>query len=289
MNRSPFASSARLLAILIASALPIAVLDAQSPAPATPGAQAPAATSKADAAWLAKTSKLYYSSTKAGLTGFDCSVHPDWRTLVMSTSKGVVVADDDPRITLLQGVRINIHARMKGGSTVDWEAESTPEKPLDGSSSAMLDSVHHSVVQTLEGFLQFWSPFMEVAVVPDTPEGLDITHTPTVHTIHARQGGTELTEIFTSDLVLEQFNVNMSGTAIRFSPVYKPTPQGLLVRAFEAHIQPAGTLPEKAQTMKVSVEYQSLNGLTIPGQLNMEIVGTGTFNFAFDGCTTNPK
>ena len=49
-------------------------------------------------------------------------------------------------------------------------------------------------------------------MVPDSAEGLEITHTPTVHTIHAKQGDTELTEVFSSDLVLEQFNVNMNGT-----------------------------------------------------------------------------
>jgi hypothetical protein len=41
--------------------------------------------------------------------------------------------------------------------------------------------------------------------------------------------------------------------------------------------------------MKVGIEYQSVNGLTIPAKLNMAVVGTGLFNFAFDGCTTNPK
>jgi hypothetical protein len=286
MNRSPFASAARALAILIALSMPAAMWT-QDAAQAHPKTSAAAPDS--DAEWLVKTSKLYYSSSKAGLTGFDCSVHPDWRTLVMSTSKGEVVADDDPRITLLQGVRIGLHARMNGGSTVEWEAESAPDKPLDENSTAMLNKIHQTLEQTLQGFMQFWSPFMEVAIVPNTTEGLEITHTPTAHTIHAKQGETELTEVFANDLVLEQFNVNLNGVSIKFSPAYKPTPQGLLVHGFEAHILPAGATPEKTQVMKVGVEYQSLNGQTIPGQLNMEIVGAGTFNFAFDGCTVNPK
>lgn len=288
MNRSLFASPACLLAVVLALGLPWTGVKAQVSAPAAQKPQA-AATASSDADWLARTSKLYYSSLRAGLTGFDCSVHPDWRTLLISTSKGEVVADDDPRITLLQSVRIALHARMKGGSTIDWEAESTPDKPLDENSAAMLDAVHRSVEQTLEGFLQFWSPFMEVSVVPESPEGVEITHTPTVHTIHAKQGGTELTEIFSNDLVLQQFNVNMSGISIRFSPDYTPTPQGLLVHAFKARILPPGATAAQEQTMKAAVEYQSLNGLTIPAQLNMDIAGAGTFNFTFDGCTTNPK
>lgn len=288
MNRLPLASSAFLLAILVAMGWPATGIKAQTPAPAQ-SAAASNADPNADSDWLAKTSRLYYSSARAGLTGFDCAVHPDWRTLVTSTNKGEVVADDDPRVAMLKTVKVGVHARMNGGSTVDWVAESTPDRPLDDSSTAMLDSVHQSVEQTIEGFLQFWSPFMQVAVVPETPTGLEITHTPTAHTIHAKQRDTELTEVFSNDLVLQQFNVSLSGTEIKFVPAYKPTPQGLIVRAFEAHILPAGAPPEKAQVMKVNVDYQSLNGLTIPGQLSMEIVGSGTFNFTFDGCTTNPK
>ena len=239
--------------------------------------------------WLANTSKLYYSSAIAGLTGFDCAVHPDWHRLFVSAGKGEAVPEDDPRIALLKTVTITLHARMKGGSTIEWVAAASPDKPLDQDSAAMLDGLHQSVEQTLEGFLQFWTPFMEDSVVPDSADGLEITHTPTVHTIHAKQGSTELTEIFSNSLVLEQFNVNLSGTSIKFSPAYTPTPQGLLVNGFVAHILPVGATPEQAQEMKVNIEYQTIHGLTIPGRLNMEVVGTGIFNFAFDGCTTNPK
>ncbi len=125
-------------------------------------------------------------------------------------------------------------------------------------------------------------------MVPNSSEGLEITHTSTAHTIHAKQSGTELTEIFSNARVLQQFNVDMNGTSIKFSPTYKPTDKGLLVNAFEAHILPAGTPPEKAQVMKVGIDYQPVGSLIIPSKLNMDVVGTGTFNFTFDGCTTNP-
>ena len=66
-------------------------------APAASAAAQPAKPSS-DNAWLAKTAKLYYSSAKAGLTGFDCAIHPDWRALFASASKGEAVPEDDPRI-----------------------------------------------------------------------------------------------------------------------------------------------------------------------------------------------
>jgi hypothetical protein len=294
MNQNLLPPAARLFATLVALGLAVSVVRAQAP-PASAQPQAPAApaaqpsTPNPDNEWLAKTSKLYYSSAKAGLTGFDCTIHPDWHTLFVSANNGATIADDDPRMALLKTVKIGLHAHMTGGSTIDWVENTNPDKPLDDDSTALLAGMHRTVEQTLEGFLQFWTPFMEVAVVPDSVEGLEITHTPTVHTIHAKQGETELTEIFSSDLVLEQFNVNMNGMSIKFLPTYKPSPQGLLVHAFEAHIVAPEMSPAQEQVMKVGIEYQNVGGLAIPGQLNMEIVGTGKFDFGFDSCTINPK
>ncbi|MGC1464086.1 MAG: hypothetical protein WA802_17935 [Terracidiphilus sp.] len=290
---------ARLLILIAGICMATAATRAQDPAAGQTGStaanQPPAGTAaepakpNPDSEWLAKTAKLYYSSAKAGLTGFDCAIHPDWHTLFVSANMGKDMPEDDPRIALLNSVKITMHARMRGISTIDWVADSNPDKPTDQSSADLLDSMHKAVEERLEGFLQFWGPFMEASVVPDSDEGLEITHTPTVHTIRAKQGGTELREIFSSELVLEEFDVNLSGTSIKFTPLYEPTPQGLLVNAFEARILPAGTPSAQEQVMKVGIEYQPVGGFTIPGKLKMDLAGAGIFKFAFDGCTTNPK
>jgi hypothetical protein len=295
MNLRPLLSPARLLTAVVTIFLAATLARAQNPGQAPSQAAPPAAAAppntapNPDSEWLAKTGKIYYSSARAGLTGFDCAVHPDWRALFASANKGAEVPDDDARLAQLKAVKVTIHARMKGGSTIDWVEETNADKPLDQSSTDLLNGMHQSVQQTLEGFLQFWTPFMEGSVVPATPQGIEITHTATSHKIHAKQGETELTEIFNADLVLEQFNVVLSGTSIKFEPSYKPTPQGLLVSAFVAHILVAGAAGGQEQEMRVGIDYQEVNGLTIPSELNMDVVGTGKFDFKFDGCSTNPS
>ena len=236
-------------------------------------------------AWLEKTAGIYFSSRKEGLAGFDCEVHPDWHALFVSANHGKEISEGNPSLEALQKVKVRMHARMLGGSTIEWVADTDPSASDNDPTSTMLENMHMTVQQMLEGFLQFWSPFMEVTVVPSKTNGLEITHTPTAHTIHAKQGATELTETFNSNLVLEHFDVMLSGTSIEFAPTFEPTPQGMLVKAFEADIHPAGATPEQTQKMLVHIEYQKVNNLTIPGQLNMEIAGTGNFNFGFDGCT----
>ena len=40
--------------------------------------------------------------------------------------------------------------------------------------------------------------------------------------------------------------------------------------------------------MHVGIDYQTMDGFYIPSRLNMEVVGTGIFNFTMDGCKVNP-
>lgn len=261
----------------------------QSAAPAGQATQSgtAAADSSADDAWLKKTGGLYYSSTRAGLSGFDCAVHPDWRALFMTSSPGAEVSDDDAHVMLLKSVKINLHAHMQGGSTLDWNPQPDPDKPLDEASNQMLARMHEATEQTIEGFLQFWTPFIDGSAVPNSSEGLTITHTGALHTIHAEQGDMAMTEIFSNDLLLEHFDVDMKSVSIKFQPAYEPTGQGLLVKSFQAHVQPAGGTPDQAQDMHVDIEYQTLDGFPIPSRLNMDVANSGTFNFVFDGCTVS--
>jgi hypothetical protein len=295
MSKSPFAPLVRLSAALLAACLVSAAAGAQASKPPAPSAKAaapaaPSAVDKANNEMLARAATLYYSTTKAGLNGFDCDVRPDWHALFISANPGTPVAADDSRIVLLNSVTITMHARLKGGSSIVWVNAAQPaDKPLDDDSTKMLDSMHQATEQTLQGFLQFWTPFMDGSVVPANSDGLEIAPTDKGgYKIHTESAGTTLTEIFSSSLLLEQFNVGLNGTTINFSPSYKSTDKGLLVSSFLAHIIPPGAKPEQGQEMHVGLEYQTIDGFPIPAKLNMEVVGTGVFNFSLAGCRTNP-
>lgn len=241
---------------------------------------------KANDELLARTARLYYSTRDAGLDGFDCDVHPDWRTLFSSANGGAAIAEDDARLGTLKPVRITVHAHMVGGSTMDWVQAPAPDKPLDADTANMLDQMHRATEQTLQGFLQFWTPFVDGSVVPASSEGLKITRTATDWTIHGEQNGTEVTEIFSNEMVLQHFNVVTSGVSIKFAPSYQPTEKGLLVSRFDAHIEAVGQASAPAQEMHVEVLYATVDGVPIPSKLNIEVVGTGVFNLAMDGCHT---
>lgn len=272
VNRSPLALPARLLAgLLFINLLGIS-----------------AHGQDANSELLAKAGKLYYSSAKNGLTGFDCTLHRDWQALFMAVDKTQTVAEDDPRIVALNTVKIILHARLKGGSTIDWIRVAAQGKPLDKESVTLLENQHKDTEQALLGVLQLWIPFIDGSIVPESPEGAEIKNTADGHTFYAEQGGNKLTEVFDNDLVLRHFDVEMNGTSVKLVPVFEPTDKGLLVNRFDVTTLPAGTAPDKAQEMHVGVEYQTIRGFPIPQQLNIKLGETGVFNFTLDGCRVNP-
>ena len=259
----------------------------------TPSAKpsaAPAAQADPNAAFLTMASSLYYSTTKQGLTGFDCAVHPDWVNIfkTVEKAKGSAPEEDNKPVALLNSVKMTIHARLTGpGSGLDW-APPAPATPPDQTSVDLLNTMHNGMGQMLNGFLQFWTPFVNGSVIPDSTAGIEITKTETGHTIHAVDGTTTLTETLDAGNVLKKFYVETGGAKITFDPTYKPTPNGLLVSSFAALIQPPGGTAAQEQKMTVRVEYQTAKDFLIPHTLSIDVVGSGTFDFTFDSCTVNP-
>jgi len=292
MHKLPFAFSARLLVALLTVCMAAAGAAQSPPASTTQPSTAPASQNPAkpnpNGEFLAKAGKLYYSTSKTGLNGFDCAVHPDWRALLLSAAHGSAVAADDPRIVLLKTVHIKLHARLKGGSALDWNPPSTSETPLDHDSIDLLDHVHQGIDKAMQGFMQFWTPFVNGSIVPSSSDGLEIVETVKGHTIHADANGLSLTEEFDSSMILKHFDVVAGGMTVHIAPAYLHTEQGLLVSGFLAYIQPPGVLVDQATEMHVEVEYQTVTGSLIPARINIDMPSGATLNSVLDDCTVNP-
>jgi hypothetical protein len=238
--------------------------------------------SNANNEWLAQAAKLYYSSSKAGFKGFDCALNPNWQALYSSKSGGSASAADTSAVALLNSVKTALHARMDSSSIVDWNP---PAQQFDTTQTALLNQMHDALNQIVQGFMQFWTPFIESQVVPDSSDGLDMAATADGGMkIHVATQQVEVTEVFDSGRILRQYGVIMSGTKIDVTPTYSPSDHGLLISHFYATIQPQ-TDPQKVQDMNVDITYQWLEGFPIPATLNMNVTGVAGLNVAFENCT----
>jgi hypothetical protein len=240
---------------------------------------------------LAKATALYDSTAKSGLRGFDCQVHPDWKLIMASSRKGAAGADDEPRLALVSTARLTLHARMAGGSTLDWQAPGGGGRPLNDSDRDLLERAHRGIENTLLGVLKLWMPLVDGSVAEGLgEEGMTITPTGAGDTVRSPAGSKEkwLTEEFDRDLLLVRYVAVDAGATVDIVPHFQPGPSGLQLADFTAHIKPASGGPASTQEMHVEVEYQAASGEQIPAAVNIDVPDVVTMNFKLDGCVVNP-
>lgn len=278
MDRRRFALPAGVFCALFAAAI-LTPAHAQTPAEISPEAAD-------NDAFLARATNLYYSSAKAGLVSFDCVLHPDWRALYASNNGGTVSADKQPSLDALNLVAISLHGRMAGGSTMEW---STPQQ-LDSDRTKLLSDMHAATSQIIQGFMQFWTPFVDGTVVPDNSEGLEMAATQDGgKRIHLVQKDVDMVEVYDAGFILREYDVITGDVKIELAPTFSPSAHGLLITQFHAMIH-QGTAPQQTtQEMNVEVAYQDIEGIPLPSRLDMDVTGVAAFHFVLDGCTVSKQ
>jgi hypothetical protein len=280
----------------ITAAVLLALLCAAGRAQNPPAQHAPvqaAGAAPLNDALLAKATALYDSTAKSGLHGFDCALHPDWNKVMSSARKGAAVADDDPKLVLMRQVKITLHARLSGNSTLDWQRPEHLQKPLDASETAMLEEAHRGLEQSLLGTLKLWTPLIDGSVAESLGEDdVDLTQTSEGYTLRSRDKQHALTEVFDSDLLLKHFITVDAGSTVDIEPAFQPPAQpsgrGLALSGFVAHLQPAGVPGQGQQDMRVGIEYQTVSAMQIPARVTIDLPNVVEMDFSLDGCTVNP-
>lgn len=281
-----FVPPVRIAAVLLA--LYSMKAGAQNPPTVPSAAPQPAAVASLNDTLLAKATARYASTAKSGLHSFDCSVHPDWETIETSSRKGAPMAGGDSEIALLNKVKITLHARLDGDSTVDWAV--LAGKPVDAAASAMLDRAHRGIEQTLTGALKLWVPLINGSVAESLgAEDGYVAQTENGYSVRSRDKRHSLREEFDRNLLLTRYVIADSGSVVDIAPTFRQTNLGLLLSGFTALVHPADSTTEKAQEMRIAVEYQVVSGAQIPARLAVEVPNVVTMDFALDGCTVNVK
>lgn len=265
------------------------------PAETPPVTSAPIAASTKDAL-MARAELLYDSAEKSGLHAFGCQVHPDWNLIMTSSRKDAPLPADDPRLPLLNQVRITLHARLNGSSTLNWQP---PAGPLDPSAEATLGTAHRGIEQTLLGVLKLWAPLVNGSIPESFGEdNFALAQSENGYTLRSEDKQHSVTEQFDRNLLLTQYVSIESGSTIRIAPNFERTRQGLLLSSFIARIHAAGARPQSAsavtdQETQVALEYAPATQPTgriqpIPVRLAIEIPHLVTMSFALDSCSQEP-
>ncbi len=236
---------------------------------------------------------LYYSTAKTGLNSFDCSVHLRFEKLRNGANQIVTFSEDDARVAVLKRIKITLHVRLTGRSTVDWDQSSAESSPLDKVSVAILDAAHKYTEPAMDGFLKTWVPMVNGSF--NNPS-VGWTFIPKKQgkgfRLYYQEDNKSVLEDFDGSAVLQQYDAELPGIRVKVFPTFKPTDKGLLVNHLVSHLMlgaggPPGVKPDDIET-HTSIDYQTIDGFPVPAKLTVELVGNGVLSFTFDGCRVNP-
>jgi hypothetical protein len=259
-------------ALLLLASLP--VLTAAAPAQQTSTGQMLNAPAR-----LLAARKLYYTPTAQGLRSFHCNATVDWKAMLTRFS-GSAVPDNNPFLVYLQGVRMEVSDTLDGDGKLTWTDTSTAPADL----KASRDQMHDGLLQMISGFYQSWNQFVNGGMVPAP----DTTTTETnnddggLH-MHGKDATTVFDEDFDKNMLLLSAHVVMSNLDNTAYPTYEASTDGLRVNRVRNVLHQPPTGP--AQEVSMAVTYAPVGGFQLPSTLAVTLVGTGEFDFAFNGCT----
>jgi hypothetical protein len=233
-------------------------------------------TGKEKTSLLLAAKARYYNLQSIGVKGFGCDVDVDWNSLFASAA-GKEPAADDPMMKYLQAARLSFTNDLRGKGKVEWALKGVPP---EGKEKAA-DELRSSLKQTLEGFLQAWTPFLNGDVIPQSPKTLKAT--PTGYVIDDGKENDVSEEVLDKDMTVKHLTAKTEALVVEMDSTFTSSPSGLLLTQMDATYQQPPTNPPTPLVMKTT--FEPVDNFQLPATLTVIIPNVVTFKMRFTGCT----
>jgi len=236
-------------------------------------------------ALLGKAHQSYYNLHHEGLSGMECSLTPNWESMLKDVRKQDPNAADNAIKTLNQ---LHFVTSLAADDSVKLT-----HNELTGQSDQMMSAlkqIYGGMEQMATGFFDTWKVFMLQPPFPEVNSKYQLESAGSKYKLIYKEGTTNVVTNMGRDFAITDMQI----TTPQFNSVIKPsfskTPKGLRLTAYEATYQSGKA--EETTFLKVFVDYQDVDGLSVPQKLNLSgTYGTQPFNIelTFSGCQVTRK
>jgi hypothetical protein len=236
-------------------------------------------------ALLSRARQSYYDLHKEGMTGFQCTIKPDWNS-VLAAQRKANPEGVDRAISTLSQLLFTVNLSPEG-------RVSLTHNDLTGQNKEMMDAlakIYGGMEQMTSGFFDTWTAFV---LKPPFPEVAGQYRLETVGPQYRLSYKDETADVVTtmgSDFVISDLKVTTPEFLSTIEPSFTRTPKGFLLSGYEAHYQ--SNKPEETTHLKVLIAYQEVDRVQMLQKLDLS--GTyGATAFAvqltFTGCQVTKK
>lgn len=223
----------------------------------------PVAANAADRDIIAQARGTYYNLTSQGLVDFQCHIVPDWSALL----KELMASDPDQArkaIALLSQIQFTVTV----GVGKDTIVEHTTVAAENDQVATGLAQVYSGMEQMVTGFFQTWSMFMITSSLPDPDSRYTLQKVGGQWALTYKDGSdTDVTTMMGEDLSVRDLHVVTPQFNSNIQPQFTGSNAGRLLTAYQATY--LGQTPDETTVLQVRMDYQPINGLSLPKSLNL--------------------
>jgi len=209
---------------------------------------------------LANARQKYYNLRRAGLVELESNIQPNWDVVLGPQTNAAT-------LKLLNA----IHFSMVIDSQSKFQMfHRTDDYAANQKASGALNPIYQGMFDAVSRFTSTWSLFMLTSPFPDPDGECEIEQTADQIRFSRKEQNNRVTTVTNKDLGVIEITVLGGDFTASLKPVLEATANGYILKGYSGDYRTSSGARETL--LKVSVDYQEINGLQLPRKVFVETV-----------------
>jgi len=209
---------------------------------------------------LRNAQQKYYNLKRAGLVELESNVQPNWDVVLGPQSNAAT-------LKLLNA----IHFSMAIDSQSTFRMfHRTDDYAANQKAAGALNPIYQGMHDAVSRFISTWSIFTLTSPFPDPDSEYEIEQTADQIRFSRKEQNNQVTTVTNKDFGVIEITVVGEGFTASLKPVLETTPTGYLLKGYSGDYRTASGARDTL--LKVSVDYQEINGLQLPRKVYVDTV-----------------
>lgn len=202
----------------------------------------------------------YYNLKRAGLVELESSIQPNWDVVLGPQTNAAT-------LKLLNAIHFSMAIDSQSAFNLFHRTDDYAAKQK---AAGALDPIYQGMHDAVSRFISTWSIFTLTSPFPDPDSECEIEQTTDQIRFSRKEQNNRVTTVTNRDFSVSEITVAGEGFTASLEPVLESTATGYLLKGYSGNFRTSSGARETL--LKVSVDYQEINGLQLPRKVYVETV-----------------
>jgi len=235
---------------------------------------------------LSQATQSYYSLRNEGLASFQCSITPNWESLLAEERKSNPAAID-AAIRVLSQLRFTVNVRPDQTATVTHNEVPAQNPEMQQG----LRQIYGGMEQMTEGFFDTWKLFVFDHPFPAVNSDYRLEEADSTYRLTYKEDAANVVTVMGKDFAIKSLSVTTSQFDSGIRPSFIQTAKRTwLLNKYSAVYENGHK--EQTTVLDMAMDYQTVNGFNLPRNLALSGSYGGTpfaVELTFSDCTAQRK